>query len=701
MAQKKKHYPQYNLKLNMMASANIMDGMVQQNTTRPHFTYADRVIKYLLHQELIPTEVTKLSIAEQCLLTRDFMHRHDPEPYVRAEQFPREIPLPAQILFNKIKHHEAMEKSPSSTFAPSSSSIPPLVTSNPTTPTSTRRQTNLNMLATPLSPPTSPLIYPSSPLSSPDPILNKDDLDKPSPKQTISAANAQTKLPKSCIKYMEQRKNKHHYIHCAAQVVVRCGLKLQDLETYIPHANLKKLIKFIITISMNPPHTVPKKTKHVLKIKSWKPYFQRWVINALIDSGSSDVLGHSAKHITNIQRGADTIINVMTYYMRLTTNIKRKRKDKEKKIGEEKDDQFTKPAFTSMDNGKGLQMFTLKGESSEEDVDGGGDVKKEIEISGGGDVGGDIEDKKKKERMSKDKYYEKWGKIFGEDVRDLSAYNIQRRCVEKYEICCDIARYFFINDNWRKSKKWFNRANRWYLRVDHQNENIDFKDMISHKRYEWNKIVNIIKVLNVILRCNDQSKLNQDTERNNLHNQIYYCCQRIIDGTLQNESLLQMENKLCQLLVNICKKQQLLKILSMNILKVWLNEMEYFCKQRESVTYLKGFLMVFQIFNACCSDNDNEWNINDSFCDDQRCDFIAKDKKYMEFYVKLMDQVYHSLSGKQQNKFYIMIIQNVNLYLSNLRLKFGECLEEINTFFAILSSFDILFCFSLYFSARI
>ena len=53
---------------------------------------------------------------------------------------------------------------------------------------------------------------------------------------------------------------------------------------------------------------------------------------------------------------------------------------------------------------------------------------------------------------------------------------------------------------------------------------LDFKDMISHKRYEWNKIVNIVKVLNVILRCNVPSKLNQDSERNNLHNEIYYCC---------------------------------------------------------------------------------------------------------------------------------------------------------------------------------
>ena len=213
------------------------------------------------------------------------MARHQPEQFVRAEQFPREAELPAITFTKKIIQQQHQNKLKSQSPSPSPSP----------------KAQNLNQLATPMSPPSSPLIYPSSPLSSPDPILNTDfddssssPLNKP---RSVSAKEFQSKLPSSTAKYLKQRKKPQQYLQCAAQIVVRCGLRLQDLESYIPHQNLKKLIKYIITFSMNPPSTVPKKNKHVLKNKLWKPFFQRWVINSLIDSGSADVLGHTAKHI--------------------------------------------------------------------------------------------------------------------------------------------------------------------------------------------------------------------------------------------------------------------------------------------------------------------------------------------------------------------------------------------------------------------
>ena len=229
----------------------------------------------------------------------------------------------------------------------------------------------------------------------------------------------------------------------------------------------------------------------------------------------------------------------------------------------------------------------------------------------------ELSDNNKEEKKKKaiKKYYEKWKNIYGVDVSNLSAFVIQKRCIEKYEICCDIARYYFINDNWKKSKKWFNRANIWYLRIDQKNlmsqKNLHFNQMISDKRYQWDKIVNIIKVLNVILNVN-QNKIDND---NDIKHNLYECCQRIIDGTKnnKNESVQQFEKKLYQILLDICNNNKCLESLSWSLLNVWLTEMKYFCKNTESLGYLQIFVIIYSMFNKCSNHNDKESNLNDDY----------------------------------------------------------------------------------------
>eukprot|EP01083_Nonionella_stella_P002849 8145_1 len=554
----------------MMQNA-FVEGMVQQNTTRPHFTYADRVIKYLIHPELIASEVTKLSVVEQCLLVRDFMNRNQPEQYVRAEPIPRDTPLPAvtftqKIMNKKLSQHQEEE------------------------------ETKLNQISTPISPPSSPLIYPSS----------DDALCIPS--DPISFASFTSKLPSSCDKYLLKRKKPAHYLHSAGKIVVLCDIKLEDLEAYIPHLNLKKLIKYIITAGMNAPPTTQNsdKTKYILKSKLWKPTFQRWVINSLIDSGSSDILGHSAKHITNIQRGADTTINVLTYYMRLTTATR------EKKIKKSEEDNLTKPSWECIENGP--KMFTLKGESSDEEGDNNGSNPNDMSEC-------DTEDKKRKIV----KYYEKWKSIYGEDVSDLTAFMIQERCIEKYEICCDIARYYFINENWKKAKKWFNRAARWYLRVDQKKlmsqKHLHLNQMISNKRYEWDKMWAIIGVLNVIIGEEQQA---------DVHNMsIYECCQWVIKG-----HDLRISEKLC----DIWKDKETLDGLSLSLLNVWLHEMRAVCGETvESVCYFEVFVMVYSMYRDDCNANG---------CHMKEALMKRQNGKYFAFYMRLIDAMCGVISDK-------------------------------------------------------
>ena len=171
--------------------------------------------------------------------------------------------------------------------------------------------------------------------------------------------------------------------------------------------------------------------------------------------------------------------------MRLTTATRSKR-GKNSKDHKEAVLSITKP------NWDRAQMFTLKGESSDElDVT---DRERSKSLSDGESrestksssvstlstsntpssstnssesVGsGSVVSKEEKKRIAIRKYYAKWSAIYGEDVSHLSALQVQRRCIEKYEICCDIARYHFINEQWTKSKKWFNRSHRWCQRVD-------------------------------------------------------------------------------------------------------------------------------------------------------------------------------------------------------------------------------------------
>eukprot|EP01084_Bolivina_argentea_P185740 320268_1 len=147
----------------MMQNA-IIEGMVQQNTTRPHFTYADRVIKYLIYPELISSEVSTFSIIEQCLLVRDFMNRNQPEQYIRAETIVRDQPLPAVIFTQKIINKNLKEIS---------------------------EQQQLNNVSTPISPPSSPLDICSD---------NENEINN------NNNNNNNNKLPLSCSKYLSKRK---------------------------------------------------------------------------------------------------------------------------------------------------------------------------------------------------------------------------------------------------------------------------------------------------------------------------------------------------------------------------------------------------------------------------------------------------------------------------------------------------------------
>ena len=43
-------------------------------------------------------------------------------------------------------------------------------------------------------------------------------------------------------------------------------------------------------------------------------------------------------------------------------------------------------------------------------------------------------------------------------------------------------------------------------------------------------------------------------------------------------------------------------------------------------------MTVFDIFDKYCIYDDDEWNINDAYCDNKKCDFITNDMKYLQFY---------------------------------------------------------------------
>ena len=450
-------------------------------------------------------------MAEQCLLVRDFMSRNQPEQYVRAQQLPRDTPLPAITFTQKIINIDQQQKQ--------------------------KEQNNkLNAVATPISPPSSPLIYPS-------------ENDSQSP---------QDKLPSSPSKYLANRRKASYYLQAAGRVTVICRLRLCDLESYVPCVNLKKLIKHIITTGMISPKTKlnADKSGYVLANKDWAPCFQRWVISNLIESGSSDILGHSAKHITNIQRGADTIIQVLSLYIKLKA--------------------------------KKCKKSAIANEESSGDEDG------EYNLNNA-----------------------EYGGIC---------------VVEKYEICCEVAMYFFINDLWAQSNKWFKRAKLWHSRFNEANEL-----QLSNDKYEWSKMKAVVRVLSVILNKKDSQK-NDD---------LYDCLQQIIDG--KKESALKTK------LLEICGNLRGLRKLSCSLLNVWLHEMQCHCKNDENTAHFQIFLIVYSMFNR--SDGDKGWKllINHNY------DILNSKQQYFEFFLSLSDKIYQILdTNDKQERFYDLFIKKMD-----------------------------------------
>lgn len=322
-----------------------MNEAATRDPQRPPFCFADLVIKYTLHPDLITTPVvTNLSEYEQCLLIRSFMERPFPDPFYKSQLSYVGQKVPAQIFREKLLAQNIPELKASDT----------LIIEYSEEEKQEQIQPSPQYLLSPsISPSPSPII-----LSSPEPSLDQPIMISPHNTNTKVCVSSAAEAEKKCFSreaYLNASKTKADFIENAMKIAIACNIPLTKLESHLTRDQFREFIKYLMKKhrdfapllyrteqvsnsgklnlyfgsaknEMNDKDNGIKESSIGSKQYVWhinddpycKPNGQRYIINQAINNGSKFIVGnHFSLSKKTVKHGADACVKILEIYYKV------------------------------------------------------------------------------------------------------------------------------------------------------------------------------------------------------------------------------------------------------------------------------------------------------------------------------------------------------------------------------------------------